>query len=249
LGFRGVQASNLTGWSGNRRDPAWRHFVESVRAISLGKAVPERTPPRPRTKMSSVILGALGVMAALLTMLGTAEQFGVIHLTRATTSVRQPSLAERAAWARARDSHDCGAIRSFVSANPGGPFAGEAQAILAARRSQPDPTWAPFVEPQMVTGSSNIDQRQTQAAACQSARDSALRNSRRGCDLYNTDAAHFRNMSPEMSEMTCDCADRAIRFDGPGSDEIQPIWRCTVRTSYQCRGEMLEQRTREYCGE
>jgi hypothetical protein len=250
IGFGGTQTSNLMGWSGDRRDPAWRHYVESVNAILSGRRAPERKPPRPRAKASSVAIGALGVVAAVVTILAGAQQFGLVHLVTTDRNGASHLIlpSDQATWARVRAGHDCSVIRAYLSSNPNGPFAVEAQALLAARTERQVESWAPYAQPSLVTGTSSIDQRQTEELACQSARESAQRNARSGCDIYGSDSAHFRNMTPVLAELTCDCADRAIRFEGPGADQIQPIWHCSVRSSYQCRGEMRERRAQEYCG-
>lgn len=252
LGFGEVQTANLIEWSGYQRDPAWRHLLDSVHALLSGAKPPERAPPRPRRKIAPIIGAVLGTAATLLTVLVTLEQLGWTDLVPgfpvSGSGVAPATTAERTAWRTARLRTDqCEAMREFLRAHPEGRYATQAQTILASRTERPIQRWARYAAPSLVTGTSNLSERASEPAACRSAQQSAQRNAQSGCDIYSGDTERFRGMQVALGELTCECRDHAIRIN-PG-DAVDPIWRCNVRASYHCRGEMLENATEEYCGD
>jgi len=252
LGFREIQTANLIGWSGARNDPALRHLVESVRALLSGARAPERKPPKPRTKLLPILGAVLGAAAALLTIVATSEQLGWTDLIPGFptigANVTPATALERSNWRAAAERTDrCEAMRQFLRQHPEGRYAAHAQTILASRTERVAQRWAPYAVPSLVTGTSNLSERASEAAACISARQSAERNAQSGCNIYAGDTTRFRGMEVALGELSCECRDHAIRIN-PG-DEVEPIWRCNVRASYHCRGETLENTTEEYCGE
>ncbi len=250
LGFREIQAAELIGWSGARGDPAWSYVVQSIRARLSGAPPPERTPPRPRRPILPLIAGAITIVAAALSLVAASEQFGwsdFIPGFPAATATLAASPQEQTAWRAASLRQDrCEAMRGFLQEHPEGRYAGQAQTILASRAERPATRWAPFSSPSLVTGTSSLNDRATQARACQSAQESARRNAQSGCDIYSGDAQRFRNVEVALGDLTCDCRDHAIRIEGAG--EVDAIWRCNVRATYHCRGEAMESTTEEFCG-
>lgn len=252
LGFGETQAANLIGWRGAQRDPAWQYVLESVRARLSGMRPPERVPPRPRRPILPLALSTLGAAAAALTILVTSEQLGWTDLIpNFPAAVQAPSRAtplEQTAWRAASLRADrCEAMREFLRLHPEGRYAAQAQTILASRTEVPGQRWAPFAQPSVVTGASNLSARASEASACQSAQESAQRNARSGCDIYSGDALRFRNIELAMGTLSCECRDHAIRINP--NDQVDPIWRCNVRSTYHCRGETVETATTEFCGE
>lgn len=250
LGFREIQAANLIGWSGARRDPAWAYFVESVRARLSGGPLPERKPPKPRRPALPLVGGAFSIVAALLTVVAVSEQFGWTDLIAGFpphAGAPQASRQEQAAWTAVSSRRDrCEAMRGFLRAHPEGRYAGQAQTILASRTEIPSQRWAPFASPSLVTGTSSLNDRMSESRACQSAQASARRNAQSGCDIYAGDVERFRGVEVALGELACDCRDHAIRIEGA---EVDAIWRCNVRATYHCRGETVESAVEEFCGE
>lgn len=209
----------------------------------------EQEPKRGAARVVTLVVATITFIGTVMGILIAADQMGFIHILPGSRTAA--SGAERAAWQSVSAApNKCEALRGFIREFPEGAFAAQAQTLLAARTERPAQRWVAFSEPSIVTGSSNMSAIASEAAACQSAQESARRNGEAGCDLYRTDTAHFRNITLVMPpEMQCDCRDHAIRLDAPGGANVQPIWRCTIRSSYQCNGEASEQATEEFCGD
>lgn len=236
IGFKGIQASNLAGWRGDRKDPAWRHFVESIQAKRDGRSAPERKPPKPRGPIWPVIASVLGALAALVTILGGLEQFGVTHfLARSDDGVRVITPAEHSAWAQLRNAGDCDALRDYVAEDPNAPFVREAEALINARRESQREDWQPFTQTLPVTGASSISASDSEANACAAARADAVASAEGNCSLYQGTLGEHRNVRSEVADAECSC--RA--FDGR--------WQCSVRTEAMCAGEARSTVTEERC--
>ncbi|MBS0386373.1 MAG: toll/interleukin-1 receptor domain-containing protein, partial [Proteobacteria bacterium] len=148
IGFGGIQAANLAGWDGDRRDPAWHHFVQSIEAVVAQIPRPERKPSRPRKPMLPVLAAVVGAVAATFTIVGALDRLGIVRIfpTEFATNPRTPTLAESSDWHRIRQSRDCVAIAGYLRQNPGGSFAQEAQSLLAAKQDTTQIAWTPFQE-------------------------------------------------------------------------------------------------------
>jgi TIR domain len=92
LGFMMIQAADLVGWRGDRKDPRWAVFLEAVHAVLHGEAparldAPVRAAPkRSRLAMPLAIGGALLAAAAL-----------AVLFVPGLVASRNPSTVERAA--------------------------------------------------------------------------------------------------------------------------------------------------------
>lgn len=237
IGFKGLQASNLIGWGGNRKDPSWRHFVDSILARRDGRAAPEGRPPRPRRSAWPMLGGILGALAALVTIVGGLEQFGVINLTtQDERGIRLISLAERSEWREIRHSRSCNALREYIAADARGAFVPEAQALLAARREVPRETWTAFEQRLPVTAVSDPNLRGSEGVACESAELRTEEAARENCSLYQGTLTSHRNMSARVEEKRCDCS------------IVGQSWQCTVRTHAVCIGEVRGDVIDELCG-
>lgn len=248
LGFGGIQASNLTGWRGNRSDPAWRHYADSLRAIAFGLPPLERRPPKPRSPLLPIIGGVLGVTAALLSVSVTLEQGSVIDLIpgwpTGPDAEGAATAAEAAEWASVLQSRDCARIAAYLRREPDGVFASEAQALLAAKQAVVEAVWEPFRQPGWTTGSSSAESRHSREAACASAQQTALRHATSSCSVYDSDGAHRQTVAV-MEPAECDCTNHAIDV---GIGEPTPSWTCSVRAPTTCSGEVQRQVRSETCG-
>jgi len=237
LGFGGVQASNLSGWSGDRKDPAWLHFADSVRAAVHGMSPPQRSPPRPRRNPLPAIGAVLGALAAIATLVTTLDAAGVIRLFDRAPA--QATAAERSAFAQAQAA-GCDGLRAYVADHPHSPLTARAEALIAARRATQREVWEPLRQPAPVVASSGSEAMGSEAAACASARLSAQRQADAICALH--EAAGARAVSAAFTgEPACACENAAAQ-GGP------PLWRCVVDAVAQCRGERLLMVTEEACG-
>lgn len=193
----------------------------------------------------AAIAGAVGFVIAVVGFVITLDQAGLIHVLPGSA----PSRGESEAWRQVEASENrCEALRAFIRNYPDGAFKDQAETLLSARTERAVATWVAFSQPSVVVGTSSLEFRATREAACQSALESAQRNSESGCDVYRGDVERFRAVAvAPASAPQCDCRDHAIRV--VGGPEVAPIWRCNVRSSYHCRGETLAEQTQEFCGE
>lgn len=248
LGLGSVQAANLVGWKGARRDPAWQYFIECIRARLEGKALPERKPPKPRTPVLPIVGGVLAAAAALLSIGATLEQMGVIDLLKnwptVAANARQATATEAAEWTSIQQSHDCAAIAQYLRSNPGGVFAGEAQALLAAKQTIAEPGWEPYQQAGWTTGASSLEDRRSREAACAAAQAAAQRNATSSCSVYDADGAH-RQSTGRVQPAECSCSNQALDL---GAGQTPASWTCTVRAPSVCSGEVRRQTSREICG-
>lgn len=144
LGFRGVQAARLDGWSGNRKDPAWLHVVASIKALASGRPPPEGRPPKPRLSTLAIGLRAAVLAGIVLAGITTLEVFGITRLVpRSGGAVVQALPGEAEAWRAARDARTREAYAGFLVRYPRGLYAPEAQASIAQCQTTMETAWTP----------------------------------------------------------------------------------------------------------
>lgn len=161
----------------------------------------------------------------------------------ATTPV---SAAESVAWENAlANRRDCDSIRKYILDYPSGYFVASAQALISARREITEERWVTFDFPSNVVASSSLESRTSRTAACESAQLQMRSNMSDGCGIFKADPTRYRSVvvvpSPNAS---CDCQNEAISLDDQEGD---PVWRCSIRSSYSCRGEQAERVKRFVC--
>jgi len=213
----------------------------------------------PRVAIGALLLGG-GILGGAL--IGTRTAAPSTHQAPVATSERpvaatisyglsgkQPvSATENNAWQVAlANRKDCEAIRTFIRQYPAGPFVAPAQAILAARRPVTEAKWVAFEFPANVVASSSLEARTSRDAACDSAHVQLLRNMKDGCSDFSRDSSKYRSVVVDAPpNTTCQCDDSAIHLGGStaGAD---PVWRCSIRAIYRCRGEKLERATAYSC--
>ncbi len=158
-----------------------------------------------------------------------------------TTPSQSPDAIENNAWQVAlAHRKDCEAIRAYIRQYPSGHFVAPAQAILAARRPVTAARWVAFEFPANVVASSSLEARTSRDAACNSARVQLLRNMEDGCSDFSRDSSKYRSVVVDApASANCQCEDSAIHLDGTSAG-ADPVWRCSIRAIYRCRGETLE---------
>ena len=260
LGFGELQASNLVGWTGNRSDPAWRYFVSAVARVRSGRRTASTTSPKPRRSPWPKVAAFLGVVAALVTIVTGLVQLDLLDLgqksapnvqtARGLAAETTVTAEDQRAWDKALvDRANCDSIRQYVLAFPSGHFVSQAQAILAAQKQKEILVWTPFDYPSSVVASSSLEATDNRDAACESARSQLGRNISDGCAVYSSDPARYRNVLPvSPDDPSCDCRDNAVSVAIIGAEPPKPVWRCTIRATYSCRGEVSDKQSQFACG-
>jgi TIR domain len=146
LGFRELQAIDLTHWRDNPKDPFFQDLVAAIRAKLDHRPAPQAKGPAARLwrrlSLGGMLTTAVGVAA------GLAFNFHGVATGVCTLAAMQPALsdgcgaagiggrptrAERLFWT-ARRPGSCEDVRAYVGRFPDGAYLTDATALLAARR-------------------------------------------------------------------------------------------------------------------
>jgi uncharacterized protein YfiM (DUF2279 family) len=212
----------------------------------------------PKSPSPLAITGSiLGAMAAIAGILGFLHQIGAFRATKSaeTVSPDAPNVLvgttttspqETDAWNNAwRNRADCDSLKQYVLDYPTGHFVSAAQAMLSARREIVDERWTMFAFPSNVVASSLLESRASREAACSSAREQMMANMTDGCGVFAQEPSRYRSVIVvPPRNTTCDCQDEAIDVGGAAT---KPLWHCTIRTTYTCRGEQMAPARRSVC--
>lgn len=151
LGFGSIRPIDLGGWNGSRRNRRFKRLVAAVRAMQAGEAPPAADEPVSRRKRlagwAAVGAGAgiVGFVADVATMQSTVCRVpGVYSVCSAWGVGGVPTAAERSLWLSIRHG-SCDGLRHYLDLHPTGAFAGEAQARLDTRTTDPVDSWHPEV--------------------------------------------------------------------------------------------------------
>ena len=216
--------------------------------------MPSTDPPEKKARTWTILVGSATIVSALVAVLefGRREprpaQIPAPALSSNLSSKSAISAAEDVAWRTAlANRKDCEAISRYVLDYPDGHFVSAAQAILAARRPITAARWASFEFPSNVVASSSLEARTSRDAACKSAQEQLLQNMADGCRDFTRDSSKYRSVVVDPpSNPRCECEDSAIRI-GDSAALLDSVWRCTIRSTYRCRGEQLERTTGFTC--
>ncbi len=197
------------------------------------------------------ILGVLGAVATIAAFMHQLKKDGneerrSRHSSRSLPATTTASAAESVAWENAlANRRDCASIRKYILDYPSGHFVASAQALISARRETTEERWVTLDFPSNVVASSSLESRTSRAAACESARLQMLSNMSDGCGIFKSDPIRYRSVIVVPSpNANCDCQNEAIPL---GDQEGDPVWRCSIRSSYSCRGEQAERVKRFVC--
>jgi len=211
-----------------------------------------------RLALWAVVIAFVALIATLITIPYYLMQYGwidPIRPKRPLTSTNSTevstklavSAAETSAWNVAfANRRNCDAIRQYILKYPDGHFVASAQSILAARRQITKVRWVPFEYPSNVVASSSLEARTSRDAACKSARAQLLQDMADGCSIFTRDPKYRSVVVDAPSNPNCDCEDSAIQV-GNNYSPVDSVWRCSIRSTYRCRGEQMERVTDFSC--
>ncbi|MBL8343017.1 MAG: toll/interleukin-1 receptor domain-containing protein [Rubrivivax sp.] len=195
LGFGELQAIDLTRWRGRRSDPFFQDLVAALRAKLAGQPPPAPKGPawRLRRRLTwgsagSLLLGLLGAFATNTLQFQNrlcAAPIGQPALADACAALAlggAPTRAERIAWSERRPG-SCDDIARHLARFPTGAKRDEANALLAAARTQVTESWGPAPKPQPLSMAEGSQGRlfPTRAAAQAAALERGARQARTLC--------------------------------------------------------------------
>lgn len=235
LGFGGVQASNLVGWRGDRKDPAWTYFSQCVSSFVDGGSKPIGAPPAPKRRLLPQIYATLTAAAAAVAIISFMDATGVVDVLPG--GVTPATAQEMQAFEQAR-ALGCTGLRNFVVENPDSALTNRARALLDARRSVERTQLTPFEQIIPVTGASTLADGASQEQACSAAQRSTRSNAERLCGLQ-AGAGQTSRIETRLLSQDCSCDNLGV------SD--RPLWRCSIDETAACSGERAILTTSEVC--
>jgi hypothetical protein len=213
---------------------------------------------KPGTTTWAILVSVLTAAGAIATILSFPLQVGLFRRRQPEESLSpiKPAAAaadgastsqqEIDAWNNAiANRADCDSLRRYVLDYPAGHYVNAAQTILSARREISEERWVAFEFPSNVVASSSLESRTSREAACRSAKEQMMANMTDGCAAFRDQASQYRSVTVvPPGKANCDCQDEAIHLDDQSPN---PLWRCSIRGTYSCRGEQLQHVKRFVC--
>lgn len=266
LGFMMIQAANLVGWTGDRKDRRWPIFLDAVGAVAKNEAPPRydtapHVPPPPSAKparritiLSAVAVVALvGLAAGLRPMLsGSRAPAGPTvpavpsgPLVPPAPAAPPPPLAppivapgEQAMWDKAVEEKTRAAFQSYLLSYPNGVYAQRARDILLTCRTETRETWkdGPAVANQMLRGVGDTSGGMSRDQSCQKAKTDVHALAKRLCETIVHNGG-YRNARWTVRDADCDCETPNPR-----------VTICKADLPYSCMWEMKVQERLEICG-
>jgi len=189
LGFRELQAIDLTRWNGRAGDPFFGDLIAAIRAKLDGRPAPDAKGPMARLRRRLTA----GSLATIMLAVGSSFAFNAFGSATyvCTAAAIQPLLSdgcgavgiggrptqrERMIWERRRPG-SCDDLRSYVGRFPGGAYAIEAANLITARATgrrqvlDPSPQTLPFAVSRGNSAAPTIEA--AHAAALSGAQDQA----------------------------------------------------------------------------
>lgn len=228
IGFGSTQACKLVKWSGDRRDPEWRHFVSSL-LTKMGRVDGAGGCPRriPIKKLAiSASIGAAAVLAFAGLGLGTPTGAAWIANMRATQLERQE-------WQKIRKAASCELLGKYLDRKPDGPFAGEARLLLQRARTVRETRLTQTAQPIPGFGVSLPSASGSRASACESARGIVRATVAENCALL--EAGGQRKVRPAIGLLACSCRDAS------------GAWQCEAKGPARCEAQAMIEHAQEKC--
>jgi hypothetical protein len=263
LGFMMIQAANLVGWKGDRKDPRWAAFLEAVHAILHGEARILADAPlrRPQRKVGLAFpLAGVGVLTA------AAVAFGVWTLMQREPVVPPPAPVvalppaalpapaakpeapplptitdnEQKLWDRAVGDKTRQGFQTYLLSYPNGAYAQRARDTLLTCRTETQDNWkpGPDVANQMVRGVSGgpLSAGISAEQHCAKAKSDVRALAKLMCEAITTNGG-YRNAKWTIADAPCDCQRPNDR-----------VMTCIADLAYSCRWEMKVTEHIEICG-
>jgi hypothetical protein len=249
LGFSLIQAADLIGWAGDKKDPRWTHVMGAIKAVLSGEAQPMQDKPvRKRGLPAVAIIGGL-VALTMITL-------GLVLMTRnaptAPGQPAQPSLTlpgqpappaqadanEQKLWDKATESKMKSDFQSYLLAYPNGFYVNRVKDILLTCRLEKREVWKKIDFPLDGTArgvASVPSDGKTREAACNKAKADATAQGKLNCEVLN--GPSIRNATPTILDRPCECNET-----GPGSMV------CIADLLTKCIWEGRLDETVEICG-
>jgi hypothetical protein len=257
LGFMMIQAADLVDWHGERNDPRWSHFLDSVRGILHGGAgfataapagltarVPGRSASRSRTPIVLAAAALAVVAVAVLAWALLRGQAPVVAVPPAQPQQQpqppQISEAEQKLWDRAVAEKTRQGFQTYLVSFPNGAYAQRARDTLLTCRTETREVWkpGPDVANQMVRGVSGgpLSSGVTAEQHCAKAKSDVHSRAKLMCETIVTNGG-YRNAKWTVADSPCDC-------QRPNS----VVMTCIADLAYSCRWEMRVTERTEICG-
>lgn len=257
LGFMMIQAADLVDWHGDREDPRWSHFLDSVRGIlhggaSLTTAAPAgltaRVPSRSASRSQMpIVLAAAGLAAVAVAVLVWALLRGqapapVVAVPQPQQQPPPPQIteAEQKLWDRAVAEKNRQGFQTYLVSYPNGAYAQRARDTLLTCRTETREVWkpGPDVANQMVRGVSGgpLSSGITAEQHCAKAKSDVHSRAKLMCETIVTNGG-YRNAKWTVADSPCDC-------QRPNS----VVMTCIADLAYSCRWEMRVTERIEICG-
>jgi hypothetical protein len=239
IGFGQIQTIDLIDWMGDREDGRFVDVLRAVQSLASGAPRPYRSAPMPRRRH---ILGAAAIAAIIV-----AFALNIADLQSAVCAVpgvnaacgelglgNVPSRSEKTAWF-ARPAGDCEWLRTFLSREPSGPYAGEVLRRLQTRRTLSEESWVPETRRVPLFVRMSVQSLPTREAAEADALARGAKEAQQLCAGYEGELFRIRSATVDRDSLDWRCETR-----GPGV-------RCSVDVQVVCQVEARHTITREIC--
>lgn len=233
LGFREMQAVDLSHWRGNARDPFFQDVVAAIGAKLSGGAPPEARGPMARLRWRLTLGSASTAAVAILASLAF-NTFGVASQVCTAASMQpllsdgcgaigiggRPTREERLFWA-ARRPGSCADLRNYIDRHHArGAYLIEANALLAARRVTMVETFTPGTRQLPIYVARGAAPFASDAAARAEALARGLRDAERLCRGFAATTT-FKFVSAKAEPQAWDCASGVCSFEGQAVCALQ----------------------------
>src|SRR5262245_50436764 len=225
LGFMMIQAADLVGWDGDRRDPRWAYFLDALRhtmhggAVRSAAAAPSDAPVR--QKRTNALLLPIAGGAALVAVLAvgawmflgrsptpvpsSASAPPQTQQSQTPSSPQQVTAGEQRLWDKATEEKSRQAFQTYLVSYPNGAYANRARDALLTCRTETKEVWkaGPDIANQMVRG---VASGQPSAATqlCGKAKDDVRARAKLMCETIVTNGG-YRNAQWIVGDAPCDC--------------------------------------------
>lgn len=229
IGFGLIQAADLRFWKGDTSDPNWRAFVGNIGKVLRGERIASLVAPQigPRRMTGLAVMAAVAALAvaALATAVLRPGGLGPV------------GAAEQTAWAEAMKAKSRAPFEAYLKAYPGGRFAEDARAALAACRKTPDGRTEPFERKINVHGNTSAEAFGDRESAILSARDHGRAEAERVC----AEIAATEKIDGLSTRVEPAGPPMCVPMGAQATTCSQSLW-------VTCKGEKRLETEREVCG-